>query len=88
MKYNLAMTKTDKLLKKAQASPQNLSFLDLCRLTEAYGFDWVHGEGSHRVYGRAGIREVLVFQPGKNGQAKTYPVKQLLHLIEQYHLEV
>jgi predicted RNA binding protein YcfA (HicA-like mRNA interferase family) len=81
------MTKTDKLLKKAQASPQNLSFSDLCHLTEAYGFEWVHGEGSHRVYGRVGIREVLVFQPGKSGQAKSYQVKQLLHLIGQYQLE-
>jgi len=61
--------------------------VDLCHLTEAYGFVWLHGEGSQRVYGRANVREVLVFQPGKNGQAKPYQVKQLLILIERYRLE-
>jgi hypothetical protein len=88
LEYNFAMAKIDKLLKKAQDTPQNISFADLCHLAEAYNFVWLHGEGSHRVYGRANVREVLVFQPGKNGQAKTYQVKQLLRLIDQYGLEV
>ena len=51
------MSKVDKLLEKARNNPQGLRFSDLCRLTKAFGFEWVHGEGSHRVYGRAGVRK-------------------------------
>ena len=82
------MTKTDKLLEKARSHPYNLRFSDLCRLAEAFGFEWIHGEGSHRVYRCAGVREILVFQPRKGGQAKAYQVQQLLDLIVRYKLEV
>jgi predicted RNA binding protein YcfA (HicA-like mRNA interferase family) len=81
------MAKIDKLLVKAQNNPQNLTFTDLCRLAEAFGFAWIHGEGSHRMYGQSEVREVLVFQPDRHGQAKVYQVRQLLNLIEQYKLE-
>ena len=81
------MSKVEKLLEKAHNRPQNLQFSELCRLAEAFGFEWVHGEGSHRVYGRVGVREVLVFQARKGGQAKVYQVQQLLELIERYKLE-
>ena len=66
------MTKIEKLLEKARNRPQNLRFSELCLLADAFGFAWVHGEGSHRVYGRTGVQEVLVFQPRKGGQAKPY----------------
>jgi predicted RNA binding protein YcfA (HicA-like mRNA interferase family) len=69
------MPSVDKLLEKAHNRPQSLRFSELCRLAEAFGFEWVHGEGSHRVYGQAGVREVLVFQPRKGSQAKPYQVK-------------
>jgi len=35
----------------------------------------------------AGVREILVFQPRKGGQAKAYQVQQLLDLIVRYKLE-
>ena len=81
------MAKLAKLLIKAENNPQNISFAELCHLIEGHGFIWVHGEGSHRVYGRDGVREVLVVQPGANGKAKSYQVKQLLRLIKKYTLE-
>ena len=81
------MTKVDKLLEKAHSRPQVLRFSELCHLAGAFGFEWIHGEGSHRVYGCVGVREVLVFQPRKGGQAKTYQVLQLLDLIDRYKLE-
>ncbi len=82
------MSKVEKLLEKARHRPQNLRFSELCLLAEQFGFEWVHGEGSHRVYGRAGVHEVLVFQPRRGGQAKPYQAQQLLKLIERYKLEV
>jgi predicted RNA binding protein YcfA (HicA-like mRNA interferase family) len=81
------MTNVEKLLAKARTRPQNLRFSELCLLAEAFGFAWVHREGSHRVYGQVGVREVLVFQPRKSGQSKPYQVRQLLILIEHYRLE-
>ena len=81
------MTRVEKLLEKAHNRPQNLRFSELCLLAEAFGFEWIHGEGSHRVYGRTEVREVLVFQQRKGGQAKPYQVQQLLELIERNKLE-
>jgi hypothetical protein len=44
------------------------------------------GKGSHRVYGRSGIAEILNFQEVK-GKAKPYQVRQFLRIIEKYRLE-
>jgi hypothetical protein len=44
------MTKVVKLLEKARNRPQNLRFSELCVLAEAFGFEWIHGEGSHSTY--------------------------------------
>jgi len=81
------MTKGAKLLQAARNRPHNLRFEDLCRLAEACGFEWVHGTGSHRVYARDGVVEILNFQPRKDGKAKAYQVRQLLVAIERYGLE-
>jgi predicted RNA binding protein YcfA (HicA-like mRNA interferase family) len=81
------MPNVEKLLEKARTRPQNLRFSELCLLAETFGFTWIHGEGSHRVYGRAEIREILVFQPLKGGQAKPYQTRQLLMLVKRYKLE-
>ena len=81
------MTKGAKLLQAARNRPHNMRFEELCRLAEACGFEWVHGRGSHRVYAREGIVEILNFQPRKDGKAKVYQVRQLLAVIERYGLE-
>jgi len=80
------MTKGAKLLKAARNRPNNLRFDELCQLAEACGFEWVHGTGSHRVYAREGVVEILNFQPRKDGKAKAYQVRQLLAIIKRYRL--
>jgi predicted RNA binding protein YcfA (HicA-like mRNA interferase family) len=81
------MTKGKKLLRSARNHPHNLRFEELCRLAEACGFEWVHGTGSHRVYAREGVEEILDFQPRRDGKAKAYQVRQLLAVIGHYGLE-
>jgi predicted RNA binding protein YcfA (HicA-like mRNA interferase family) len=54
-------------------------------LAEALGFEYVGGEGSHRIYAYPGQPEQLNLQP-LNGQAKPYQLRQLLRLIDRYGL--
>ena len=49
------------------------------------GFRFRGGKGSHRIYVRDGVREMLNFQCVK-GKAKPYQVKQFLRVVENYKL--
>jgi predicted RNA binding protein YcfA (HicA-like mRNA interferase family) len=49
------------------------------------GFQKRGGKGSHVVYERDGVEEILTFQNHK-GMAKPYQVKQMLAVIEKYRL--
>lgn len=79
------MAKCDKLLIKAKSSPHNLKFEEVCALAECYGWKYVGGEGSHRVYMHPtlgnSLGSMMNFQSRK-GKAKTYQVRQLLGAIE------
>lgn len=81
------MDKIQKLLNKINNNPYNVRFKDICKLTEAFGFTYKGGKGSHRVYSRKGVREILNFQNVK-GKVKPYQVKQYLKLIQEYNLRL
>ena len=66
-------------------NPKNVRFDDLCRTAEAFGFLFRGGKGSHRVYVRQGVMEILNFQ-NVGGKTKPYQVRQLLKVIESYNL--
>lgn len=66
-------------------NPKNVRFEDLCRVAEAFDFLFRGGEGSHRIYVRQGVMEILNFQ-NVGGKAKPYQVRQLLKVIEDYNL--
>ena len=74
-----------KLLKELRKSPKNIRFERLCTIAEAFGFTLRGVRGSHRIYARSGIRELLNFQNVK-GKAKPYQVRQLIGIIEKYSL--
>lgn len=65
----------------------NVDFTDLVNLLLALGFQEVGGRGSHRVFGRAGVTELVNLQEEK-GQAKRYQVRQILTLMRRYDLQV
>ena len=79
------MTQKDKLIEKARNNPAGVRFRELCLLAEHVGFIRRGGKGSHVVYEKEGVLEILTFQDRK-GRAKTYQVKQLLAAIEKYRL--
>jgi len=63
----------------------NVRFEELCRAAESFGFKFKGGKGSHRMFVREGIKELLNFQDVK-GKAKPYQVRQFIKLIEKYNL--
>jgi hypothetical protein len=79
------MTRRQKLIEKIQYNPAGVRFQEICRLAEQMGFPKRGGKGSHIVYEKDGVDEILTFQDRK-GMAKPYQVKQLLAVIEKYRL--
>jgi hypothetical protein len=76
-----------KLLRKALDSPQNLRFAEATKLTEAFGFYLDRINGSHHIFKRAGISELINLQ-NVRGMAKPYQVRQLIKLVEKHNLSL
>jgi predicted RNA binding protein YcfA (HicA-like mRNA interferase family) len=76
-----------KLLQKALSSPENLRFGEVCALARAFGFHLSRVSGSHHIFARQDVRELVNLQD-VGGKAKPYPVKQLLDLVERYNLSI
>jgi len=79
------MTRRRKLIEKARNNPTGVRFREICLLAEHLGYTKRGGKGSHIVYEKEGVEEILTFQDRK-GMAKPYQVKQLLAVIEKYWL--
>lgn len=75
----------DELLERARNNPQSLTFRELQQLAEKAGFRLKRVRGSHHVYTRKGIAEIINLQP-KGRMAKPYQVRQVVGLIEKYDL--
>lgn len=73
------------LLDRARNNPQTLSFKELQQLAESAGFVLKRVGGSHHVYARKGIVEIINMQP-KGKMVKPYQVRQVVGLIEKYDL--
>jgi hypothetical protein len=58
-----------KLLKKALSSPANLRFEEVYALARAFGFHFSRVNGSHHIFARAGVAELLNLQE-IDGKAK------------------
>jgi hypothetical protein len=68
---------TEQLLKRATNSPNNLQFEDLVSLVEAFGFRFRRSRGSHQMFARPGIPELVNLQSAC-GKAKPYQVARSL----------
>lgn len=79
------MTRRQKLIERATNNPAGIRFKELCLLAGHMGFQKRGGKGSHVVYERDGVEEILTFQD-HNGMAKPYQVKQMIAVIEKYRL--
>jgi predicted RNA binding protein YcfA (HicA-like mRNA interferase family) len=79
------MGKKEEIYRKLKKNPRNVRFEELCRAAESFGFRFRGGKGSHRIYVREGIKEMLNFQDVR-GKAKPYQVRQLVKIIEKHNL--
>ena len=81
------MSKLEKLFDRVKNNPHNVRFNEICKLAEAFGFKYKGGKGSHVVYSKSDIIEIVNFQ-NVNGMAKPYQVRQFLKIIEEYGLKL
>jgi hypothetical protein len=66
------------------ASDANIAFRALCGLLDHLGFE-VRIRGSHHIFTREGIVEILNLQPS-GPKAKAYQVRQVRSVIVKYKL--
>lgn len=67
---------------------QNVRFNDLCALLERLGFAERRRSGSHRIFSKVGIAEIINLQPRPDGTAKPYQVRQVHDLIVRHRLNL
>jgi hypothetical protein len=75
------------LARVARGDLANVSFSDMQRLVEAFGFELRRTSGSHHVFVHLDVRELLNLQDVR-GQAKPYQIRQFLRLVERYALNM
>lgn len=75
------------LARLAHGDLANVSFADLRRLVEAFGFELKRTSGSHHIFVRPDVSVVLNLQEVR-GQAKPYQIRQFLRLVERYALRM
>ena len=83
------MSKAEKLAARILRgrSDKNFAFDDLCYVLERAGFQSRSGRGSHRIYYKDGVVEIVNIQP-RNGKAKPYQVKQVREFLLKYKIDI
>ena len=81
------MSRLEKLLEKVLrgTADANLSFDELSYVLEHLGFER-RVRGSHHIFSRSDVAEILNLQPRQGGKAKPYQVKQVREVILKYKL--
>ena len=81
------MNKNIKILLKILngRNDSNIEFSDLIYLLLFLGFEQ-RIKGSHHIFSKQGISEILNIQTDKNNKSKDYQVKQVRNIIIKYKL--
>jgi hypothetical protein len=79
--------KARKTLAKAIRGSKNIRFDEMVSLVEAFGFRLMRTSGSHYIFGRTSVPELVNLQD-VGGKAKPYQVGQFIKLIERYNLSL
>ena len=83
MWYHLRVGQWRRFLERIRRKRANVRFGELEALLGRVGFTLERQRGSHRVYTHPEFPEaIVVVQPGKDGKAKGYQVKQVIDLID------
>ena len=76
-----------KILQKILAGSKNIRFSDMVNLVQGFGFNLSRTDGSHHIFVRPDIPELVNLQNFK-GQAKPYQIRQFLKLVEKHNLKL
>ncbi len=76
-----------KLLAHIINNPRSVRFADAVALVQAFGFRRSRVRGSHHIFARPGIPELVNFQE-VHGQAKPYQLRQFLKIVERHNLRL
>jgi predicted RNA binding protein YcfA (HicA-like mRNA interferase family) len=81
------MGKFEKLVLKILQgfSDKNIDFKDLQKVLLKLGF-YERIKGSHYIYTKENVEEIINIQPSNEGNAKPYQVKQVREIIIKYQL--
>lgn len=81
------MTKRSKIFNKilSGSTDQNIDFVEVIKLLDALGFQ-CRVKGSHHIFFREDIEEIINLQPKQDNKAKPYQVKQVRNIILKYNL--
>ena len=82
------MTRHAKLLARLLSGTADRAFRfdDLCALLRRLGFAERQRGGSHHIFTRDGVPEILNLQPRGGGEAKPYQVRQVREVVLKYGL--
>ena len=73
-------------VEELKCNPKNVRFEHLCNIVQKFGFRFRGGKGSHRIFVREGVEEMLNLQ-NEGGKAKPYQVRQFIKIVEKYNLQ-
>ena len=82
------MGRLDQIWWQVLNGSRNVRFDDLVKLAMAFGFELKRIRGSHHILVHPSAKLPLNLQPGKDGKAKPYQVRQFLDIIEEYGLSL
>ncbi len=75
--------KNEKLLQKIINNSRNVKFDDFKKFLGIFGFQYSHNSGSHQIFYHKGLNGFMNIQPDKNGNAKSYQIKQFIKFLEE-----
>lgn len=83
------MGKIEKIISKilSGASDKNIKFQELLTILKNFKFE-DRIKGSHHIFFRKDVEEIINIQADKNGNAKPYQVKQVREIILKYRLMI
>ena len=83
------MGKVGKIISKILrgTSDKNIKFQELLTILKNFRFE-ERIKGSHHIFYRNDIEEIINIQADKNGNAKPYQVKQIRELLLKYRLMI
>lgn len=83
------MTQKEKIISRilSGTSDHNIDFKELIGILISFSFNY-RIKGSHHIFYKVDIEEIINIQPLHTNKAKPYQVKQIRLLILKYHLNI